>query len=64
MEKKSRRVRQQQKQKVYMEKSPAICVVVYDPGGNPLSQEVETEILDSIFEIVSQNRLLISFTRT
>ena len=48
----------------YVQKSPAICMVVYDPTGKPLSDEVTSKMLNHITEIALENRYFINFTRT
>jgi hypothetical protein len=48
----------------YIAKSPAVCIVVHDPSGNPMPDKVAAEILNSINAVALDNGYLINFTRT
>lgn len=48
----------------YQQKSNAVCVVAYDPGGKTMPDSVATEITNAVYEVAARNGYLISFTRT
>lgn len=48
----------------YINKSPAVCIVVHDPTGQPLPDGVATEIVNAVNDISLGHGLLLSFTRT
>jgi hypothetical protein len=48
----------------YIQKSPAICITVYDLHGQPIPAKIVEEILDTVNEKSLANGLMISFTRT
>jgi hypothetical protein len=48
----------------YLHKSPAICVVIHDPTGRPMPDNVAAEILNNVTQIAISNGFLINFTRT
>lgn len=48
----------------YLHKSPAVCVVVHDPSGNPMPDKIAAEILNKVTDIALREGYLINFTRT
>lgn len=48
----------------YLNRSPAICVVVHDLSGRPISDEIATKVVNAVFEVTEKERLAINFTRT
>ncbi len=48
----------------YVQRSPAVCIVVHDPSGKPMPDSDATEIVNSIHEIAFSKGYLINFTRT
>lgn len=48
----------------YIAKSPAVCVVVHNPSGAPMSDAVAARIINSVTEIALEEGCLINFTRT
>lgn len=48
----------------YLHKSPAICVVVHDPAGNPMPDKIAAEILNDVTQVALREGYLINFTRT
>lgn len=48
----------------YIHKSPAVCVVVYDPTGKPMPDNVAARILNAVHETALEEGYIISFTRT
>lgn len=48
----------------YLHRSPAICVVVHDPGGRAMPNSVANEILERVTEIALREGYLINYTRT
>lgn len=54
----------QRRNEDYTHKSPAICVVAYDLGGNPISDEIAAKVVNAVYEVTQKEKLAISFTRT
>lgn len=50
------------RRKGYTQKSPAVCMVVHDLGGRPVSDKVVGELLDSVTEIAVKYGYVINFT--
>jgi hypothetical protein len=48
----------------YQHKSPAVCIVVYDLGGNPMPDNVAAQILNVVTDEALRHGYVISFTRT
>lgn len=56
--------RQRRRREGYLHRSPAVCVVVHDPSGKTLPDDVVTDIVNTVNEISLGHGLLLSFTRT
>lgn len=52
------------RQEGYVHKSPAVCIVVHDPAGNEMPNEIAAEIINQVTEIALRQGYLINFTRT
>lgn len=48
----------------YIDKSPAVCVVVHDPSGKTMPDTTATEVLNAVTTIALKHGYLINFTRT
>lgn len=48
----------------YIHRSPAVCVVVHDLTGKPISDEIASKVVNAVFEVTQEERLAINFTRT
>ena len=55
---------QKAKRKGFIQKSPAICVVVHDLGGMAIPDKVANEILDAVTEKAVKYGYVINYTRT
>lgn len=47
----------------YTDKSPAMCVVVHDLGGRPVSDRVSAEILNAVTELAVKYGYVVNYTR-
>ncbi len=51
------------KRQGYTSKSPAVCVVVHDLGGLPVSDKIADEILDVVTEKAVKYGYVVNYTR-
>lgn len=50
------------RRKGYTNTSPAVCMVVHDLGGRPVSDKVVKELLDSVTDIATKYGYVINHT--